>query len=72
MFTKVGQSKSLCCDSVSGGGAQEGTIPLAQLSPSFQSLPLLSTSKLGPSGVDSLVGVFEYVLGPGGSGREYF
>ena len=50
-----------------GGGVQEGTVPLAQLSASFQSLPLLPTSKLGPSGADSLVGGFEYVLGPCGS-----
>ena len=41
-------------------------MPLVQLSASFQSLPLLPTSKLGPSGADSLVGVFVYVLEPWG------
>ena len=42
-------------------------MPLAQLSASFQSLPLLPTSKLGPSGADFWVGGFVYVLGPCGS-----
>ena len=42
-------------------------MPLAQLLASFQSLPLLPTSKLGPSGADSQVGGFVYILGPGGS-----
>ena len=46
----VGQSTLLGCRAVCGGGAQEGTIPLVQLSDSFQSLPLLPTSKFGPSG----------------------
>ena len=40
---------------------------LAQLSASFQSLPLLPTSKLGPSGANSPVGGFVYILGPCGS-----
>ena len=40
---------------------------LAQLSDGFQSLPALVTSKLGPSGGDSWVGVFVYILGPCGS-----
>ena len=40
---------------------------LAQLSPQFQSLSLLPTSKLGPSGADSWVGGLVYVLGPCGS-----
>ena len=40
---------------------------LAQLSAGFQSLPLLPTNKLGPSGADSWVGGFVYVLGPCGS-----
>ena len=31
-------------------------MPLALLSAGFQSLPLLPTSKLGPSGADSQVG----------------
>ena len=44
-----------------------GTVLLALLSTSFQSLPLLPTSKLGPSGADSWVGGFVYVLGPCGS-----
>ena len=40
---------------------------LAQLSADFQSLPLLPTSKLGPSGTDSRVCGFVYILGPCGS-----
>ena len=40
---------------------------LALLSAGFQSLPLLPTIKLGPSGADSLVGGFVYILGPCGS-----
>ena len=39
-------------------------MPLAQLSAGFQSLLLLPTSKLGPSGADSQVGGFVYVLEP--------
>ena len=42
-------------------------MPLAQLSAGFQSLALLPTSKLGPSGADSQVDWFVYVLGPCGS-----
>ena len=52
---------------VCGGGVQEGTMPLATLSTGFWSLPLLPTSKLGPSGADSQVGGFVYILGSGGS-----
>ena len=40
---------------------------LAPLSAGFQSLPLLPTSKVGPSGADSRVVGFVYVLGPCGS-----
>ena len=43
---------------------------LAQLSVGFQSLPLLPTSSLGPSGSDFLVGGFVYVLGPVGLSNE--
>ena len=46
----------LGCGAVCGGGVREGTIPLAQLWACFQSLPMLPTSKLGPSGSDSRVG----------------
>ena len=63
----MGQSTSLCCGAVCKGGIQEGTIPLAQLSAGFQPLPSLPTSKLGPSGADSQVDGFVYVLGPCGS-----
>ena len=42
-------------------------MPLAPLLAGFQSLSLLPTSKLGPSGADSQVGGFVYVLGPCGS-----
>ena len=67
MFTRAGQPTSLCCDAIHGGGAREGTMPLAQLSAGFQSLPPLPTIKLGPSGADSRVGGSVYVLGPCGS-----
>ena len=40
---------------------------LAQLLADFQSLLLLPTGKLGPSGADSQIGGFVYVLGPWGS-----
>ena len=58
---------SLRCDTVCGGGVQEGTVPFAQLLVGFQSLPPLPTSKLGPSGVDYWVGGFVYILGTCGS-----
>ena len=40
---------------------------LAPLSAGFQSLPQLSTIKLGLSGADTQVGGFVYILGPCGS-----
>ena len=40
---------------------------LVQLSAGFWSLPALPTSKLGPSGADSRVGGFVYILAPCGS-----
>ena len=40
---------------------------LAPLSAGFQSLPLLPTITLGPSGADSWVGGFVYILGLYGS-----
>ena len=49
---------------VCGGGVREGTMPLVQFSASFQSFPLLPTSKLGLSCADSQVGGFVYVLWP--------
>ena len=45
-------------------------MPLAQLFTGFQSLPLLLTSKSGPSGADSQVGGFVYILGPMGFSNE--
>ena len=39
---------------------------LAWVSVGFQSLPLLPTRKFDPSGADSWVGGFVYVLGPCG------
>ena len=42
-------------------------MPLAQLLVDFQPLPLLPTSKVGPSGADSQVDGFLYILGPHGS-----
>ena len=58
---------SLCCDTVCWGGVWERTALLALLSAGFQSLHPLPTIKLGPSGADSQVGGFVYVLGPCGS-----
>ena len=40
------------------GQVGEGTMILALLSSGFQSLPPLPTSKLGPSGANSMVGGF--------------
>ena len=50
-----------------GLGSKGEQCHLAWLSAGFPSLPLLSTSKLGPSGADSLVGGLVSVLGPCGS-----
>ena len=66
-FTRKGQPTWLCCDAICGEGVREGTVQLAPLSAGFQSLPLLPTSKLGPSGADSQVGGLVYILGPCGS-----
>ena len=60
----MGQPTLLRCDIVCGGGVREGTVPLTQLFVSFQSLPPLPTSKVGPSVADSYVGGFVYALGP--------
>ena len=54
----------LCTVTLCGGGVWEGTMALALLSASFQSLPPLPTSKLGPLVLISWVGGFVYVLGP--------
>ena len=67
MFTRVGQPWSLSCGAACRGEVQEGTVPLVLLSGTVQSLPPLPTIKLGPSGADSWVGGFVYVLGPYGS-----
>ena len=63
MFARVGQPMSLHCGTVFGEGVTEGTMPLAQLWDSFQSLPLLPTRKLDLCGSESQVGAFVYVLG---------
>ena len=52
---------------VCGEGVLKGAMLLAAFMAGFQSLPPLPTSKLGPSGADSQVGEFVYVLGPCGS-----
>ena len=67
MFTRAGQPTLLRCDAVRGGGVREGAMALAPRSASFRSLPPLPTSKLDPSGADSQVGGFVYILGPCGS-----
>ena len=53
---QVGQPTLLHCDTVCVGEVREGTMPLVWLSVSLQSLTLLPTNKLGPSGADSWVG----------------
>ena len=63
----MGQPTSLGCVAVSEGGVRGGTTSFAWLLPCFQPLSLLPTSKLGPSGADSRVGGFVYILGPCGS-----
>ena len=57
----------LCCGAVCGGDVQEGTVPLVRLLAGFKSLPLFPTSKFGPSGADSQVDGFVYIVGPCGS-----
>ena len=49
------------------GRVWEGIMPLALLLAGFQSLHLLPRSILGPSGADSWVSGFVYILGPCGS-----
>ena len=44
----MGQPTMLFCGAACGGGAWEGTMLLAQLSPSFPSLPPLPISRLSP------------------------
>lgn len=63
MFTGVGQPRLLCCDTVCEGEVREETMLLALLSAGFQSFPPLPTRKLGPSGADSPVGRFVYIIG---------
>ena len=48
------------------GRGREGAMALAPLSAGLQSLPLLHTIKLGPSGADSRVGGLVHALGPCG------
>ena len=57
----------LHCGAVCRGGVQKGTIPFAELSVVSLSLPPLPTSKLGPSGAESWVSGFVYILGSYGS-----
>ena len=67
MFAREGQTTLLHFGAVCGRGVREGIVPLAELSDGFQSLPLLPTSKLGPSGADSRMGGFVYIVRPCGS-----
>ena len=48
------------------GRGGEGAMALVPHSAGFQSLPLLLTIKLGPSGAGSRVGGLVYALGPCG------
>ena len=52
---------------LSVGEGLRGTNAACSALPHLQSLPPLSTSKLGPSGADSWVGGLVYILGPCGS-----
>ena len=63
----MGQPTLLHCDTVCGEGVRDGAMSLTLLSASFQLLPLLLTVRLGPSGTDSQVGGFVYILGLCGS-----
>ena len=67
VFPRAGHPTTLRCDAVCGGGIWEGTMILALLFASSQSLPPLPTIKLGPSSADSQVGELVYILGPCGS-----
>ena len=51
--TYKGGALGVHSDAVHGGGAEREQWPPATLSASFQSLPLLPTIKLGPSGAGS-------------------
>ena len=53
-----------------GEGSEREQCHLLGSPAGFQSLPLLSVSKLGPSGADSWVGGFVYILGPVGLSNE--
>ena len=53
IFTREGQPTELRCDLVCGEGVREGAMALAPLSAGFQSLPLLPTIKVDPSGAAS-------------------
>ena len=64
---QCGATHMAACGAVCGGGVRVGTMPLGQVLSGFQSLPLLPTSKLGPSGAESQVSWFVYILGPHGS-----
>ena len=57
------QPPLLHCGAVCGGGVRKGKMPLAGLLPAFSHSPP-SHKQLGPSGADSQVGGFVYVLGP--------
>ena len=63
MFTRAGQPRSCIVALYVGRGPRGNS---AWLSAGFQSLPMLPTSKLGPSGADSWLDEFVYVLGPCG------
>ena len=63
----MGQPTMLHCGAACGRGVWEGTISLAGLPASFQSLSPQPPSKLGPSGADSQVCGFVYILRPCGS-----
>ena len=68
----LGRGKAGCCTGMLyvGKGSDRGIVPFVQLSASFQLLPPLPTSKLGPSGAYSRVGGLVYNLGPCGLSNE--
>ena len=61
---RAGQHTLLRYGTVCRGGDQERTMSFACLSGGFQSLPQLSTIKLGHSGADSQASWFAYILEP--------
>ena len=67
MFTRAGQPSSLCSGAICGVGSEKDQCCFVRLSADFQSLFSLPSNKLDPSGAESWVSGFAYILGPCGS-----